>query len=57
MVPRAKAWVLAEAAIAKEALHRAARHIMQTMSGRVPSGPVDLAGDGRFAGALGSKGH
>lgn len=50
---RAKAWVLEEAAIAKEALRGAAREIMQTSDGRVPSGPVDLAGSGRFPGHVG----
>jgi hypothetical protein len=42
-----------KAAIAKEALRGTARDIMQTMDGRVPSGPVDLADSGRFAGHVG----
>ena len=46
--------MLEEATIAKEALQDAAQDIMQTSDGRVPSGPVDLAGSGRFAGHVGS---
>lgn len=55
---RAKAWVFDEAAIANEALPVvAARDLScRVLGGRVPSGPVDLAGGGSTEGLLGIVG-
>ena len=58
MYSRAKAWVFDEAAIANEALPVvAARDLScRVLGGRVPSGPVDLAGGGSTEGLLGVVG-